>query len=331
MQQDKKKQKFQEIIAQSNVMQEVFRTINKIADYKTTILITGESGTGKELVARAIHERSSRSGKRLIDINCGGIPENLLESELFGHARGAFTDAHRERKGLFEHADGSSMFLDELGELPLPLQVKLLRVLQEGEIRPLGDRAPVKVDVRIIAATARNLADMVNRGLFREDLYYRINVLDIDLPPLRERSEDIPLLIDHFIEKYNGLIGLNIKGVSDDCLRALCSYSWPGNVRELENIVERSMVLSEKETIEIESLPPVLLKSSEKAQSKRDGNSVMSDKENLSIKVNSKNLERYLIGKALEKTRGNKTQAADILQISLPALLYKMKEYNFSS
>lgn len=331
MQPDRKKQEFQEIIAQSKLMQEVFGTINKIADYKTTILITGESGTGKELVARAIHERSSRSRKKLVDINCGGIPENLLESELFGHARGAFTDAHRERKGLFEHADGSTLFLDELGELPLALQVKLLRVLQEGEVRPLGDRESVKVDVRIIAATARNLADMVNRGVFREDLYYRINVLNIELPSLRERPDDIPLLVDHFIEKYNRLIGLNIKGVSEDCLRTLCAYSWPGNVRELENIVERSIVLSEEDIINADTLPPHLLLQTEKTQSGRDRTPVMPDQENLSIKINSKNLERYLINKALERTGGNKTQAADILQISLPALLYKMKEYNFSS
>ncbi len=325
-----RKQDFQEIIAQSKVMQEVFQTINKIADYKTTILITGESGTGKELVARAIHERSSRSGKKLVDINCGGIPENLLESELFGHARGAFTDAHRERKGLFENADGSTLFLDELGELPLPLQVKLLRVLQEGEVRPLGDREPVKVDVRIIAATARNLADMVNRGVFREDLFYRINVLNIELPPLRERSEDIPLLIDHFIAKYNRLIGLNIKGVSEECRQALCTYLWPGNVRELENVMERAMVLSDEDTIGVETLPPELLRS-EREVAGRERGSMIPDQENLSIKINSKNLERYLIGKALERTGGNKTQAAEILQISLPALLYKMKEYNITS
>lgn len=324
-------QEFQQIIAQSNVMQEVFETINKVAAYKTTILVTGESGTGKELVARAIHDKSPRSGKKLVDINCGGIPENLLESELFGHARGAFTDAHKERKGLVEHADNSSLFLDELGELPIALQVKLLRVLQEGEVRPLGDRSPVNVDVRIIAATARNLAGMVNQGLFREDLYYRINVLKIDLPPLRRRCDDIPLLTNHFIEKYNKSIGLNIKGVSDECLRALCSYSWPGNVRELENVVERSMVLAEDDIIDAESLPPELLCQGKTKSAVGAEGTVIPDRENLSIKVNSKHLERHLIGKALEKTGGNKTQAAEILQISLPALLYKMKEYNFSS
>lgn len=312
---------FTDIIAQSDVIQAIFKTITKIADYKTTVLITGESGTGKELIAKAIHQSSSRKNEPMIDVNCGGIPETLLESELFGHAKGAFTDAYKIRKGLFEEANKGTLFLDEMGELPLSLQVKLLRALQEEEIRPLGDSRSVKVDVRIIAATARNLADMVNKGLFREDLFYRINVLTIVVPPLRERREDIPLLVEFFINKFNKRLGLEITGASDDCMQRLAHHSWPGNVRELENVIERSMVLSEGNTLTTEFLPAEL---SHQTSSQREE---LLFWDTLSIKTNSKKLEKQLIMKALLKTRGNKTRAAAILEISLPALLYKIKEY----
>ena len=280
---------FSNIIARSNKMQAIFKTINKIADFKTSILITGESGTGKELIAKAIHANSSRHNNPMIDVNCGGIPETLLESELFGHAKGAFTDAYRVKKGLFEEADGGTLFLDEMGELPLSLQVKLLRALQEDEIRPLGDSKTVQVDVRIITATARNLGDMVNKGLFREDLFYRINVLTIEVPPLRERREDIPLLVEHFVNKYNIRLGLKVNEVRDECLQRLINYNWPGNVRELENVVERSMVLSEHNILTTEILPPELLHST--ANSSEE----LFHWDEFSIKSNSKRLEKQLI------------------------------------
>lgn len=313
---------FERIVSRSTKMLDIFKTIRKIADYKTSILVTGESGTGKELIAKAIHYNSIRKKKPIIDINCGGIPETLLESELFGHVKGAFTDAYRPKKGLFEEADGGTLFLDEMGELPVALQVKLLRVLQEDEIRPLGDSKIVKVDVRIITATSRNLRNEVNKGNFREDLFYRINVLCLEIPPLRERREDIPLLVDHFIEKYNRRLGLKIRKTAADCLQCMLDYDWPGNVRELENVIERAMALSDDEDILVaDMLPPELY------QSKGVADDNFSYFETLSIKKNSRKLEKYLITKALEETRGNKTRAAVILEISLPALLYKIKEY----
>jgi two-component system response regulator AtoC len=313
---------FANIIARSHKMQAIFQTIRKIADFKTSILITGESGTGKELIAKAIHYNSGRANNPMIAVNCGGIPETLLESELFGHVKGAFTDAYRVKKGLFEEADGGTLFLDEMGELPLSLQVKLLRALQEDEIRPLGDSKTVKVDVRIITATARNLGDMVNKSLFREDLFYRINVLTIEMPPLRDRREDIPLLAEHFVQKYNQRLGLNIREVHTDCLQRLMNYNWPGNVRELENVVERSMVLAEKDVLTMEILPPELLRQS--SGPVRDDVFFWDE---FSIKSNSKKLEKQLITKALAETKGNKTKASSLLEISLPALLYKIKEY----
>lgn len=316
---------FSNIIAKSAAMQAIFKVITKIADFKTSILITGESGTGKELIAKAIHANSNRKDMPMIDVNCGGIPETLLESELFGHAKGAFTDAYKSKKGLFEEADGGTLFLDEMGELPLSLQVKLLRALQEDEIRPLGDSKTVHVDVRIITATARVLGEMVNKGKFREDLFYRINVLTIHVPPLRDRKEDIPLLAEHFVHKYNTRLGLQIKEVEQDCLQLLVNYCWPGNVRQLENVIERSMVLSESDTLTSQTLPPELL-----AHSSTQRDEIMAWDE-FSIKSNSKKLEKQLIAKALAETKGNKTKAASLLEISLPALLYKIKEYQIAT
>ncbi len=314
---------FSNIVAKSPEMIRIFNIIRKIADFKTTVLVTGESGTGKELVARALHFNSSRKGGPFVPVNCGGIPENLLESELFGHAKGAFTDAIKSKKGLFEEAHTGTIFLDEIGDLPLPLQVKFLRVLQEEEIRPLGDTRSIHVDVRVIAATSKDLAREVKAGRFREDLFYRINVLTISLPPLRERREDIPLLVDHFISKFNKRLGTEIKGVSPEVMRIFMDYRWPGNVRELENVVERAMVLTEHETLQVEDLPPAVT-TGEPQVSLPPGEV---DEECLSIKVCSKILERDLIIKALRKTGGNKTQAAQLLEISLPALLYKIKGY----
>src|SRR5579859_174030 len=246
---------FESILAKSPQMVEIFRTIAKIAEFKTTVLVSGESGVGKELVARALHARSSRKSAPFVAINCGAIPENLLESELFGHKKGAFTDASTDRRGLFEEASTGTLFLDEIGELPLNLQVKLLRVLQDDSIRRLGDSKDVKVDVRIIAATHRDLGAEVKAGRFREDLFYRINVLPIAIPPLRQRREDINLLIDHFISRNNARLGTQIRGLSHEARRLLLEYAWPGNVRELENTIERAMVLADSEVLDEGDLP----------------------------------------------------------------------------
>jgi two-component system response regulator AtoC len=291
-----------------------------VADFKTTALITGESGVGKELIARAIHHRSSRRNAPFVAVNCGAIPENLLESELFGYKRGAFTDAIADRAGLFEQANGGTLLLDEIGELPLSLQVKLLRVLQEETIRKLGDNKDLKVDVRILAATHRDIAAETAAGRFREDLFYRINVLTIRIPPLRERREDIPLLMDHFIARNNIRLSTNIRGVSPEARKTFLEYSWPGNVRELENTIERAMVLCESEVIGKEDLPERIRDADDTVQAHLASGE-------LSIKKTVRAIEEILIKKALEKTKGNRTRAAEILEISHRALLYKIKDY----
>ncbi len=316
-----KEYSFENIVSKNEQMQKIFDVIRKVSQYKSTVLITGESGTGKELVARALHYNSDRSKNPFIAINCGAIPENLLESELFGHAKGAFTDAIRTKKGLFEEADGGTLFLDEIGELPVQLQVKLLRVLQDGEIRRIGESKPIQIDVRIVAATVKDLSKEVNEGRFREDLFYRLNVLPIHIPPLRERKEDIPLLTRHFIAKYNKAMNKNVADIDHRVLQILVNYKWYGNVRELENTVERAIVLSEKNNIELENLPTEVQHFKEEfpVESLPD--------EEYSIKKTSKVLEINLIKKALNKTKGNHTHAAKLLEISHRALLYKIKEY----
>jgi two-component system response regulator AtoC len=301
-------------------MRVVFRTLEKVADYKTTVLIEGESGTGKELVARALHERSSRASRSFVAVNCGAIPGTLLESELFGHKRGAFTDASSDKRGLFEEADGGTLFLDEIGELPLALQVKLLRALQEGIIRRLGDTRDVKIDVRVVAATVRDLGLEVKEGRFREDLYYRLNVLPLRVPPLRERREDIPLLVEHFLVKNNARLGTKMRGVSPRAHKLLLEYPWPGNVRELENTVERSVVLAEGDTLDEADLP-------ERLRAGKDAVQATLDAGELSIKKTTRVIEETLIRRALDKTRGNRTAAAKLLEISHRALLYKIKDY----
>jgi two-component system response regulator AtoC len=315
---------FESILAKSKEMVEIFRTITKIAEFKTTVLVTGESGTGKELVARAVHSRSTaRKGGPFVAINCGAIPENLLESELFGHKKGAFTDATSDRRGLFEEATGGTLFLDEIGELPGNLQVKLLRVLQEEHIRRLGDTRDVKVDVRIIAATHRDLSADVKAGRFREDLFYRIHVLAIHVPPLRERRDDVGLLVDHFIARNNARLGTDIRGVSGEARKLLLEYAWPGNVRELENTIERAMVLGETNVLEVTDLP-------ERIRSALDPVQVQLASGELSIKKTSAAIEEILIRRALQKTKGNRTRAADLLEISHRALLYKIKDYKIT-
>ena len=318
-----KESQFESILAKSQQMTDIFRTISKIADYSTTVLIQGESGVGKELVAKALHSRGIRKNQPFVTINCGAIPENLLESELFGHKKGAFTDASTDRRGLFEEADGGTLFLDEIGELPLALQVKILRALQESTIRRLGDSKDVKVDVRIVAATHRDLAAEVKAGRFREDLYYRINVLPIVIPPLRQRKEDINLLIDHFLARNNLRLGTQIRAVGPDARKLLLEYGWPGNVRELENTIERAMVLCDGDVIGAHDLP-------ERLRDALDPVQVQLASGELSVKKTTAAIEEILIRRALTKTRGNRTRAAELLEISHRALLYKIKDYKIT-
>ncbi|OEU66363.1 MAG: histidine kinase [Desulfobacterales bacterium S5133MH16] len=312
---------FGKMVAKSNAMLNVFKLAEKAAQYNTTVLICGESGTGKELIARGIHFAGQRAKKSLVPVNCGSIPENLLESELFGYKKGAFTGADRDKKGLFEEADGGTIFLDEIGELPLSLQVKLLRVLQENEIRAVGDSKTKKIDVRVIAATEKNLEDAIREGTFREGLFYRLNVLPIKLPPLSSRPEDIPLLCQHFIDRFNISLAKGIKGITPAAMSLLLKHGWPGNVRELENMIERAVVLAEDTILLPENFPPEL------------GAEFDTDKmddlfEGYSLKAARKILEKKLITRSLKATAGNRTKAARMLEISHPSLLSKIKAYN---
>ncbi|MBM4362517.1 MAG: sigma-54-dependent Fis family transcriptional regulator [Deltaproteobacteria bacterium] len=315
--------RFDDLLAKSARMQELFRTIAKVADYKTTVLITGESGVGKELVARALHRRSSRKAGPFVAVNCGAIPENLLESELFGHKRGAFTDAVADRRGLFEDASGGTLFLDEIGELPLQLQVKLLRVLEDETIRRLGETRDVRVDVRILAATHRDLVAETKAGRFREDLFYRLNVLHMHVPPLRDRREDVPLLVDYFIARNNARLRSQVVGVESEARRLLLEYPWPGNVRELENTIERAMVLAEGDQIVAADLPDRLRETQDPVQTQLASGE-------LSVKKTMRVVEEILIRRALQKTRGNRTRAAQLLELSHRALLYKLKDYQLT-
>jgi two-component system response regulator AtoC len=307
------------IVGRSPRIAQALTLADKVARHPSTVLITGESGTGKELIARHIHDASPRASRPFVAVNCAAIPEALLESELFGHAKGAFTGATAERQGLFEEAHEGTLFLDELGDLPVSLQVKLLRALQEGEVRRVGDNASRSVDVRLVAATARDLESDVAEGKFRADLYYRINVVRIHLPALRERSEDIPELVRHFIERFNRRLGMHVTGAAPAAMRALVEYPWPGNVRELENVVERAMVLTDGQQLCVEQLPTLAapVTRNEAAVSPLD----------LSVKRRTEELERALIKEALERTRGNRTRAAKLLDLSHRALLYKIRDY----
>jgi two-component system response regulator AtoC len=311
---------FSGIISRNAAMQEIFAQIRKVTDLKTTVMVLGESGTGKELVARAIHSNGIRAKKPFVAVNCGAIPENLLESELFGHVRGAFTDASSDKTGLFEQADGGTLFLDEIGEMPLSLQVKLLRVLQEEEIRRVGAAVSRKVNVRVVSATSRDLEGDVRQGRFREDLYFRLNVFCITLPPLRERIEDIPLLVSYFTGRYAASSGIAPAHCAPDAMRLLLGYGWPGNIRELENVIECGMILCDGNNMTADCLPSSLRWGA-------GGNEIAITDENLSIKKAEDIMERDLIRKALIKTGGNRTQASKILEISHRSLLYKLKEF----
>lgn len=319
---------FSNIIAHSQSMKNIFETVKRLANFNTTVMITGESGTGKELLALAIHHNSPRRGKPFVAINCGAIPENLMESELFGHKKGSFTDATRDKRGLLEEASGGTVFLDEVGEMPVHLQVKLLRALQEQQIRRVGDEQPINIDTRVIAATLRDIEEDVKSGRFRDDLFYRLNVVSIHIPPLRERVEDIPVLVQHFIKKHNKRLNLDVADVSPEAMKCMMQYRWRGNVRELENCIERAMVLTENNNIARESLPEQVQAAG--AYDKPADENLLTD-DNLSIKARTKTLEIGLIKKALQKTGGNRTHAAKILEISHRALLYKLKEYGLSN
>lgn len=310
---------FENIIARSKEMRDIFKLIKKVCDYNTTVLITGESGTGKELIARAVHYNGIRKDKAFIPVNCGAIPKTLLESELFGHVKGAFTDAIKTRTGLFEEAGKGTLFLDEIGELPMDMQVKLLRVLQESEVRKVGDTKSIKIDVRVISATTKNLSEEIKKGNFREDLFYRLNVVEIHLPPLRERQDDIAILADYFLKRYCLKFSKNINRIDKDAMDLLLSYKWRGNVRELENVIERAVILEDSDTIRLGSLPFTRPTTRDPRPTTVSGD--------LSIKKAEDILEKELIKKALEMTDGNKTHAAKLLEISHRALLYKIKEY----
>ena len=314
---------FGEMIGKSRAMQELFKLAAKVSHYETTVLITGESGTGKELVAQGIHFHGKRSKNSLIPVNCGGMPEALLESELFGYKKGAFTGADKDTKGLFEAASGGTIFFDEVGDLPMPLQVKLLRVLQDSQIRPVGDTRSKEIDVRVIAATSKNLAEEVESGRFREDLFYRLNVMPIRLPPLAERTEDIPVLCQHFMERYNKKFNKSVTHISSSAMNSLLKHRWPGNVRELENIIERAIVLAEGPGIESDLLPSEI-------KGERDGSRIEDIFQEYSLKAGKAILEKNMIQRALEATRGNRTKAAELLEISHPSLLQKIKTYGLT-
>jgi two-component system response regulator AtoC len=299
-------------------MIDLLETMERAAGFKSTVLITGESGTGKEVLAHAIHAQSPRRSEPFVAINCAAIPENLLESELFGHARGAFTGADRTRRGLFVEADGGTVFLDEVGELPPALQAKLLRVLQEEEVRPLGEAKARRIDVRVIAATARRLDAEIAAGRFREDLFYRLNVVHLEVPPLRERPMDIPLLADHFLAHFSSALGKPLRGLGDDVLERLVAYRWPGNVRELENVIERAVILAEGDSLTLRELPQNLVAPDDASGAAQD----------LSLKRARRSAEIGAIQRALRATGGNRTHAARLLRISHRALLYKLKEYS---
>lgn len=312
-----KEYSFHQILGKSKAIQAVFDLIRRVADSPTNVLITGESGTGKELVAKAIHYNSDRRDAPFIPVNCAAIPEQLLESELFGHMRGSFTDAKMDKRGLFEEAQKGTVFLDEISELPLLLQAKILRVIQEKEIRRVGATKPTSVDVRIIAATNLNLNEEVKAKRFREDLYYRLNVIEIKLPPLRERREDIPLLVDAFLKKCGEARGKELKGVSESALAMLIDYAWPGNVRELENVIERAVTLSLGEKISPNDLPPAV-------QGARGDRRVLDEAAEKTLPLHE--IEKEYIKKILEKMGGNKYQAAHVLGIDRKTLYRKLGE-----
>jgi len=301
--------RFESIISRSKAMEIVLSTAARVAQTKSTVLIRGESGTGKELIAKAIHFASPRKNKPFITVNVASLSENLLESELFGHEKGSFTGAINQRIGRFEEADGGTIFIDEVGDIPLPIQVKLLRAIQFGEVQRIGSNSTLKTDVRIIAATHRDLEEMIKSNEFREDLYYRLNVVTINLPPLRQRKDDIPILVDHFIQKYSSTIGKNITGISKEALDQLIKYDFPGNIRELENMIERAIVLTRDQTITKDDLP---ISNNDKNNLRAFNPYDLEDNYETKMKL----FEKAMISEALNRTNGNKSAAARLLGIT---------------
>jgi len=310
--------RFQNIIGQSVAMQKILETVAQVSDLPANILIEGESGTGKELIARAIHANSSRASGPFIAVNCAAIPETLLESELFGYVRGAFTDARKDRSGLFREANGGTLFLDEIGELPVTLQTKLLRVLEDKEVRPLGANQGEKVDTRVLSASNRNLEELVRSDKFRQDLYYRLNVIRIELPPLRHRGDDVPLLVRHFVEKFAAGAKHQVDGIDAEALTALKNYDWPGNIRELEHMIERAVLLGKGSRIGLQDLPANVV---------GDGESSVVLAQALTRQLTLRDLEREYVAKVLDATNGNKTEAAKILGVDRTTLYRKLEEY----
>ncbi len=308
------------MVGKSKALREVFQLAEKVAKYNTTILITGESGTGKELVAKGIHQAGKGKGAPFVAVNCGGIPENLLESEFFGYVKGAFTGADKDKKGLFEEADQGTLFLDEIGELPLDLQVKLLRVLQEQEVRRVGAVKNQAINVRVLAATNKDLAGLVRQELFREDLFYRLNVINVHVPPLRQHKEDIPVFCRFFLDKFVIRLGIQMQGIAPAAMDLLMQYEWPGNVRELENVLERALILTDKNIILPEHLPGQFGATNEHRR-------IDDFFGTYSLKKAKIIVEKRLIMRAMEYAGGNKSKAALLLELSYPALLSKLKEY----
>jgi two-component system response regulator PilR (NtrC family) len=318
---------FNNIIGQSPKMLSLYDLLEKVAPTKTNILIAGESGTGKELVAKAIHYNSPRKDKPFVTLNCGAIPESLIESELFGHMKGAFTDAIATKKGLFEMADEGTIFLDEISELPLLMQVKLLRVLQDKEFKRVGGTEDIRVDVRIISATNKDLEESVRQKIFREDLFYRLNVIQIKLPSLRERREDISLLAMHFLRKYSEELNKKITGISPETLRILLDYDYPGNVRELQNIIERAVALETTQELTPQNLSSYL---DQQVPSKRGHIDLDIPNEGIDLEKVVEELERNLLLKALDKTKGIKKKAAELLHINFRSMRYRLEKYGLN-
>jgi PAS domain S-box-containing protein len=313
-----------EVIAESSAMREMLNFVRRVAASEaTTILLEGENGTGKDLIAKTLHYQSLRQAEPFIAINCAAIPETLLESELFGYEKGAFTDARSQKRGIFELADKGTLFLDEIGEIPLMLQAKLLRVLEEQSFRRLGGLKDINLDLRVVAATNKNLREAVKEGAFRQDLFFRLNVIHITIPALRERPDDIVPLVHFFIDHYNNKFKRHIEGVSSEASQLLLSHDWPGNVRELRNAIERAMILEESSRITAASLP-ISISQSVAKQEADFGPRVPADGDGMSLEEN----EKLLVVRALDKTAGNQTQAARLLQITRDTLRYKMKKYN---
>jgi two-component system, NtrC family, response regulator PilR len=317
------KEAYGDIVGKSNAMQKIFDLIDRIKDAPTNVLITGESGTGKEVIARALHTNSARASKSFVAVNCGALPENLIESELFGYKRGAFTGANSDHQGLVESAHGGTLFLDEIGELPQHLQVKLLRVLQERTIRRVGDTVDRAVDVRVVTATNRDLQEDVAKGLFREDLYFRLNVLHLHIPPLRERREDIPALAHHFLRRYNKVMRRELPGFTEACMARLETYPFPGNARELENIVERAVALTPGGMIGLESLPTTVA-----TQVTENGPLPTLDAQGIQLENVMDELEKSYLLRALELSGGSKTKAAELLGMSFRSFRYKLDKFS---